>query len=61
MVGKWYPSLGTSREDLFQLCGREKGTSLMVIHEHELYCLTFWEDWMGNIGLWGTPYYHIDV
>ncbi len=62
MVGKWYPSLGTLREDLFQLCGWEKGTSLMVIGEHELSCLAFWEDQMGNFGLSRSPYdYHIDV
>jgi hypothetical protein len=61
MVGKWYPNLGISREDLFQLCGWEKGTSLMVTCEHELSCLTFGEDQMGSFGLWGTPYYHIDV
>jgi len=61
MVGKWYPSLGTSRKYLFQLCGWEKRTSLMVTSEHKLSCLTSWEDQMGNFGLWGTPYYHIDV
>jgi hypothetical protein len=38
-----------------------KRTFLMVMGEHELFCLTSWEDRMGNFGLWRTPYYHIDV